>query len=117
MLLLAVLTVKIGVFGLFHPTKLIVEAPRSQVLLFNGTPLVSREIRTGEPVTHVAARNGGDTEFVLNIPGKIRRTFYGTLEVVTVDGELVSIVTMDREQAVAAVVAAEYPSNPPLEAL
>jgi stage II sporulation protein D len=117
MLLLAAITVSIGVFGLFHPTKLVVEAPRSQVLLFNGAPLVSAEIRSGGGPVHVSGRDGGDTEFVLSVPGKIKRNFRGTLDVTTVRDELVPIVRMDREQAVAAVVAAEYPGGTPLEAL
>src|SRR3954451_8487564 len=117
MLLLAVITVKIGVFGLFHPTRLIVEAQPSQVLLFNGAPLVSREIRRDEPPLHITARNGGPTDFALSVPGKIRRQFHGVLDVSTVSGELVPVVSMDREQAVAAVVAAEYPDGTPIEAL
>jgi stage II sporulation protein D len=117
MLLLAVITIKIGVFGLFHPTRLIVEAPTSQVLLVNGTPGGKAEINANDPPTRVTARDSGPTDFMLSVPGKIRRSFHGTLDVSTINGELSPIITMDREQAVAAVVAAEYPDGTPLEAL
>src|SRR5689334_3667197 len=117
MLLLAVITIKIGVFGLFHPARLVVEAMPSQVLSFNGAPLLSREIRRDEPTLHITARNGGAADFVLSIPGKIRRQFHGVLDVSTIAGQLVPVVSMDREQAVAAVVAAEYPDGTPIESL
>ncbi len=117
MLLLTVITIKIGVFGLFHPTNLIVQSNSSQVLLVNGTTRKIVEIHKNDTPTHITARDGGPTDFVLSVPGKIKRNFRGELDITTVDAELIALITMDQEQAVAAVVAAEYPDATPIEAL
>jgi stage II sporulation protein D len=117
MFLLAVITVKIGVFGLFHPTQLHVEAPPPHVLVLNGTPCTSADIRRNDPPVHITARDGGAADFVLSVPGKIKREFHGTLDITSVNGELIPVITMDREQAVAAVLAAEYPDGTGIEAL
>ncbi len=114
MLFLAVITVKIGVFGLFHPTHLTVKALPRQVLLVNGTPRHAADIAAPARIT---ARDGGPTDFLLGIPGKIQRNFRGTLSISTVGNELIPVITMDLEQAVAAVVAAEYPEGTHIEAL
>ncbi len=114
MLLLAVITVKIGVFGLFHPTHLSVEALPSQVLLVNGMP---RHAAVIDGPAMITARDGGPTDLTLSVPGKITRNFRGTLSVTAVGSELIPVITMDLEQAVAAVVAAEYPPGTHIEAL
>ena len=51
-----------------------------------------------------------------SIPGKIRREFHGRLEVRAESGHLLAVVKMDRENAVASIVAAESPPSAPLEA-
>ena len=117
MLLLALFTVKIGVFGLFHPTHLTVEAPPRQVLMVNGTPNHAVDIQWNDGPAQITARDGGPTDFVLSVPGKIQRNFRGTLSVSAVGDELIPVITMDLEQAVAAVVAAEYPEGTHTEAL
>lgn len=117
MLLLAVITVRIGVFGLFHPTHLSVEAPPQQVLLINGIPKHSVDIKWNAAQAEITARDGGATDFILSVPGKIQRHFRGTLLISTVGDELIPVVTMDLEQAVTAVVAAEYPDGTHIETL
>lgn len=61
--------------------------------------------------------HGDDAEFRVTIPGRISRRYRGKLEIKPTHGELLMIVTMDLETAVASVVAAESPSNAPMEAL
>ena len=117
MLFLAVITVKIGVFGLFHPTHLTVEPRPQQVLLVNGTPSHAVDIQWNAAPAQITARDGGPTDFLLSVPGKIQRNFRGTLSITSVGNELIPVITMDREQAIAAVVAAEYPDGTHIEAL
>ena len=129
-------TVRIGVFGLFHPTELsVVPAPGSSLVMEN-----DRETVTMNQPVHVRlaggsmqlsvqgvwwrttrvqfhARDGGAAELVLSVPGKNHRRYRGTLEVLPDRSELVAIVTMDLEVAVASAVAAESPPGAPLEAL
>jgi stage II sporulation protein D len=53
---------------------------------------------------------------VLSVPGKISRQYQGRLEISSISGELVPVVTMDLETAVASVVAAENLPEEPIEA-
>jgi stage II sporulation protein D len=62
-------------------------------------------------------RKGHAAEFILAIPGKITRRYRGTLMVNAVARELVPVVIMDLETAVASVVAAESIPGTPIEAL
>jgi peptidoglycan hydrolase-like amidase len=114
------LLIAIGVFGLFHPTQLVLRPVRGHVLVLNdrealegGQPLT---ITAGDLPFHAAGR-GGTAEFLLAVPGKIERRFRGGLEVRTNGKELIALVTMDLETAVASAVAAEIPPGAPLEAL
>ncbi len=115
-------TVDIGVFGLFRPVELRV-APASEALLVEtgNTRLIlegrqSYIIRASLPV-RVSSREGSAADFRLSIPGKIERHFHGILTVRTGDHKLIAAVAMDREVAVASVVAAEMPPSSPIEAL
>ena len=129
-------TVRIGVFGLFHPTELSVAPPPGSSLVIEkdgGSVTMNQAVHVrlaGDRVqllaqgvswrvtrVHFHARDGGLTDLVLSVPGKIRRRYRGTLEIVSNRGELVPIVTMDLELAVASAVAAESPPGAPLEAL
>jgi peptidoglycan hydrolase-like amidase len=65
----------------------------------------------------VSSRDGADTDFLLSVPGKIDRQFRGTLTVRAGDHKLIAVVAMDREIAVASVVAAEMTPSTPSEAL
>ncbi|MBZ5569272.1 MAG: SpoIID/LytB domain-containing protein [Acidobacteriia bacterium] len=129
-------TVRIGVFGLFHPTELsIAPAPGSSLVIEtdgeSGTMNQAVQVRlAGDRVqllsqgvswrvtrVRIHARDGGLADLVLSVAGKIRRRYRGALEIVSNRSELAPIVTMDLELAVASAVAAESPPGAPLEAL
>jgi peptidoglycan hydrolase-like amidase len=131
-------TVQIGVFGLFHPQRLIVKAPAGSVLRVQAgnrhTVLEGGRsaglVRFGDQIDwlhrgelqsakslEISARDGGETRLVLGIEGRIEREFIGKLRVSVRDGALLAVVIMDREQAVAAAIAAEYGEGVSLEAL
>ncbi len=59
----------------------------------------------------------GATEFVASVPGKIARRYAGKLEIRPDARELIIVVAMPLETAVASVVAAESPAHAPMEAL
>lgn len=133
--------VQIGVLGLFHPRQItlgvakgeaiVIHAGDSEFVLEEGprTNIARIEISGdvllldfGGHAVHAAAiraagRNGEAAEFVLAVPGRIRRHYRGTLAVKAVNGVVVPIVTMDLETAVASVVEAESAPDAPLETL
>jgi peptidoglycan hydrolase-like amidase len=132
--------VRIGVLGLYHPRQLELRALRSEAVVVTiadqsfvlgpgsseerakiriagGQLLVSihgREFRTAE--LRAAGRSGATT-FALSVPRNVSRPYRGTLSVLVKDGELMAIVTMDLETAVASVVQAESAPQTPIEAL
>lgn len=60
---------------------------------------------------------GGPTDFIVAVPGKISRRYSGTLQVEPRTNELIVIVIMGMEIAVASIVAAESPPHAPMESL
>jgi stage II sporulation protein D len=131
--------VRIGVLGLFHPRELVLEQEGGQVLSVASESKGSKLVLDGEPGRrqlifraengHVAAgsrsasmwtasaRDGSAAAFRLTVPGKLRRTYWCRLDLQGKNGELVAVVRMDRETAVASIVAAEMNESAPLEAL
>jgi len=117
--------VDIGVFSLFRPVELRVSPAYNPLLITTGDQRVILEGHQSFPIrlaqlsstVHVSARDGSATDFHLSVQGKIERTFHGTLLVRPGDHKLIAVVTMDREIAVASVVAAEMPLRTPMEAL
>lgn len=112
--------VQIGVFSLFHPTELRVSPVSSAVLITTADSRVvleGHQFRTIAAPAKVTGIDGSDADFLLSIPGKIERQFHGKLTIEAGDHKVISIVAMDREIAVASVVAAEMPPGTPLEAL
>jgi peptidoglycan hydrolase-like amidase len=108
--------VAICVFSLFHPTEFEVQPARGSVLMVGQETLEgSRVMKLRGPII-ITGRNGSDAKFILSIPGKIRREFQGRLEIRAEAGHLQAIVTMERETAVASIVAAESPPSATLEA-
>lgn len=108
-------TITIGVFGLFHPHFLEIEpwgtshievGCGSNRILEGSTKLrIAGECRASGP-------NGAPVDFVLTVPGRIRRHYQGTLKVGRLaSGELVPVVTMALELAVASTIAAEAPAG------
>jgi stage II sporulation protein D len=133
--------VRIGVFGLFHPAHLTITAISGHALLIraggNETVLETSSgasaaklqlfgatinAAVGDQMFHsydvlVTARDGQPMDFDLAVPGRISRRYQGTLELRVSRGEILAIVTMDLETAVASVVAAESTSDMPIEAI
>jgi stage II sporulation protein D (peptidoglycan lytic transglycosylase) len=130
--------VRIGVFTLFHPKvltfapgpghALIVRGGKSSVVLEDGASVQCRivqstiECRAGERLLSATAiqasgRGDSDEDFTLSVPGKIVRNFHGKLEILAEGAELVPVVNMELEVAVASAVAAESPPLAPLPAL
>lgn len=131
--------VRVSVLGLFHPRELLLEQESGQVLsvaaetasrrlVLNGEPgrrqLIFRAVKDRVVVgSHSAeswtatARDGSPTAFQLTVPGKLRRSYWGWLSIHAENGQLVAVVIMDRETAVASIVAAEMNERAPLEAL
>ena len=112
--------VAICVFSLFHPVELQLEAAAGNVVIIeqsgrHQTVEGSGALKIRGPAI-ASGRDGAETAFVLSIPGKIRREFHGHLEVRTEGGHLLAIVKMNRENAVASIVAAESPPGAGLEA-
>ena len=111
--------VAICVFSLFHPVELEVRPVHTILVLTQGG--LARELEGSSfvklrgPAT-ITGRDGAEAAFVLSIPGKIRREFNGRLQVRSENGHLAAIVKMDRETAVASIVAAESPPAASLEA-
>jgi peptidoglycan hydrolase-like amidase len=113
-------TVDIGVFTLFRPVELVVTPASAPILIKTAD---THRVMEGHqsfaihaPVS-VSSRAGDATDFILSIPGTIERRFHGVLTVRMKGRKLIPIVTMDREIAVASVVAAEMPADAPIEAL
>ncbi len=132
--------VRVAVFGLFHPRELTVEVASSQPLLVSAGDqrfaLDDRQsrmsiasagentsIRVGDrrviaSQVNIRGQHADSTELVLSVPGKLRRRFCGELTIISRRGELLPVVAMELEIAVASVVAAELPTDEtPFEAL
>jgi stage II sporulation protein D len=129
------------VLGLFHPLQFTVSAPAgSAVVVHAGEERIVLEKSSGVDFAKVRisgsdvvvsagkramlaskltvnGRRSESVDFVLAIPEKIERRYHGTLEITPAAGTLSAVVAMDRETAVASVVAAESMSETPLEAL
>jgi peptidoglycan hydrolase-like amidase len=112
--------VAICVFSLFHPAEFELHPARASVVVVeqNGhrRTLEGSASITLRGAATVTGRDGSQAAFILSIPGKIRREFHGQLEVRELNGHLQAIVSMDLENAVASIVAAESPPGAPLEA-
>ena len=130
-------TVQIGVFSLFHPTRLeirpagagalLVTNGRARIIL-NGEPGHTtatvkldggRMYLNGDPARSitVTARDGPPADFVLAVPGKIARRYQGILDVSADASQLIPAVSMNIEMATASIIAAESPPGAPIEAL
>jgi len=136
----AAVRVRIAVLGLFHPNQLVVEVSPSSPMLVDsgqqqliagvGTPQrIAVRRASGNVIVQTAgsqivgerltfgARSGGESEFVLVVPRKLRRRYRGNLTITAGKGELIAVIEMELETAVASVLAAELSPDAPLEAL
>jgi stage II sporulation protein D len=129
-------TFNFGVFSLFKPRHLTIHPAANQVLLLTiskSSVPVDEEISiasstngitvtTAGKTVHadslvISPRNGDAADFTLSVPRKISRAFHGTLVITQANHQLVPVVSVDRELAVAIAVKAEAPPGAPLEAL
>jgi len=134
-------TVRVGVLGIFHPQQITLSAdPTGELLIAAGGQRIflqsgsscsllrvhssgdklllncgNREIRAGE--LRASSRNQQFAGFVLTLPGKIKRRYVGVLELKAKNGELIPVIAMDLETAVASVIQAETTPGTPMEAL
>ena len=138
---LAAQSIHIGVLGIFHPRRIVVTPAPSETLLLSAS---GQQVPFGAAQAHaslkvsavggklrvesgsnsmvadrlsITSRNGDAASFVLTIPGKITRRYLGTLELRAQNSEVLPVVTMDLETAVASAVQAESAPNTPDEAL
>ena len=128
-------TVRIGVFGLFHPVRLRLAAVRggaaevhageANFVLRDGETAavafkdgeVECRWRGGAVSSRTVTASARDSGLILSVPGKIQRQFRGRLEIGASKGALRPVVVTDLEVAVASVVAAESPPGALIEAL
>lgn len=134
-------TVRIGVLGIFHPVALTLSTlddeplvvtaggqtlqlqgnsarAAVQIRLVNGVLLLQfagQEVFAKE--FRAVGRDRGAAGFTLAVPGKIARNYRGALQIKIANGELVPVITMALETAVASVVQSESQPGTPLEAL
>jgi stage II sporulation protein D len=132
--------VRIGVLGLFHPREIKLHASRNETVVIHsaggtfvlepGSRMAASLQVSGDELLvefgghvfratelHAAARNNGAVCFLLAIPGSVTRAYRGRLDVRAAHGEVIPIITMDLETAVASAVAAESNPKAPPEAL
>jgi peptidoglycan hydrolase-like amidase len=113
-------TVQISVLGSFHPVQLDLQPAKGVTLMVETqghTRILQGEhtLRITGPA-RVAGRDGSRVRFRLGLPGGVHREYIGKLEVRKQGGELLAIVEMDLETAVASIVAAEGAPGIPFEA-
>jgi len=104
--------VTIGVFGLFHPRALEIDTWGSSRVELSCAHRVLEGSARWRIASNCTASGvmGKPVDFVLSVPGRIRRHYQGTLRVTRLPtGELIAAVTMALETAVASTVAAESP--------
>ena len=125
-------------FGLLHPRQLAITCPPGQMLILTaGSHQVSLSdgasaflylegdhvrVRSRNDAfvateVHLAGATGSASDFLLSVPGKLARQYRGQLAVACRIDELVAVVEMDLETAVASAVAAESVPGASLEAL
>ena len=130
-------TFRFNVFGLFHPTELIVYPAAGEVLslrageqtiILEGLQTARLTFQKGAVRCETADRIArapsvsvtgrvGPAAFQLEVPGAIARQFRGSLDVFMAGNSLIAVVAMDPETAIASIVAAESPPGASLEAL
>lgn len=107
---------RVAVFTLFRPARLIVQPAAPAVL--NGRLLAAHARSTVDYApARLAAPDGRAVAFSLSVPGKLTRDFCGTLDITSAAGVLTAVVTVELETAVAAALASEMPSDAAPDAL
>jgi len=132
--------VTISVLGLFHPQEFIVSAPDGHALVLQAADhsmvLESSQVSAANvridasglivasagqafraSTVNVVGRVNQSEDFILEVPDRIRRRYHGTLTIRPSSGNLLAVVTLDLETAVASVVAAESAPDTAIEAI
>jgi stage II sporulation protein D len=129
--------IRFGVLGLFHPRTLVLTwtGPEALEISGAGEAIVldgeaghqrvvlrassGRVLVAGRFAVHISAcaRAGGDGAFELSVPHRFHRVYRGRVEITANGNELLAVVDLDRETAVATIVASEMPGDIPMEAL
>lgn len=133
--------VSVGVLTLFHPQQFVVRAVPSHALLLragemthvletssgnesamvefanDGIRLVVANERFSASEILVSGRQGDPVDLRLEIPGKITRHYRGMLGIRPIGREMLAVLHLDLETAVASVVAAESLPDTPIEAM
>jgi len=121
--------VSVGVLGLFHSERLVLEAAGDSLSVrVDGNELEIREplalvlangaIQVGGPHDQrsgAVVSTSGD--FILSVPAELSRRYRGELRISAQGSELLAVIAMDREAAVAAVLAKEAEDEPHAAAL
>jgi len=129
-----------GVLGIFHPQQLTLTPDKgSQLLVLAnghqfflqvrstcGSLSIRKETKLlisgcgkeiSADILRATGRDQQAASFTLTVPGKLSRRYEGILELKGINNELVPIITMDLELAVASTVQAETSPGTPLEGL
>jgi stage II sporulation protein D len=126
--------VAIGVLGLFRSPKIMVRPQAGEALVcvagdrrFTVTAPVMATLSgqnmnvDGEILEQATLRcddgQANVSAFIVSVPGKISRRYIGKLELRAGSGQLIVVLRMELETAVASIVAAESPPGAPVEAL
>ena len=127
-------TVRINVLSLFHPQTLILTTAQPTTVVVDGRNLT---LPARQPAVFAATPNGGialdvfatripdahsvavpaSLALTLTVPQKLTRTYTGAFTLTSHNGELIPVITMPTETAVASIVAAESQPGATLEAL
>lgn len=122
---------RIGIFSLFHAKVLTLQAEEAsglaltaggRVLVLARHQILTLSVGTdgmrvdSEPVGG-GVLTAADATFTLTVPGKLRRMYKGSLSVSVRGGELIPVITLPTELAVASIVQAESAPEAGPEAL
>ena len=108
-------TVRVNILSLFHPRRLDLSA-NGMTTEIRATPN-ALTLTTAGQATEAASFNLPATTFTLAVPGKLTRTYTGSLTITSHSGILTAVLTLPTELAVASIVAAEQAADAPLESL
>src|SRR5665213_389761 len=114
-------TIHIGVLGSFHPVELSVKPAGNTVIVVDKSGktevLHATQWARLDGPAKITGLKGSFARFIIRLPNGTHREYYGRLEVRRHASELQLIVEMDRELAVASILAAEAADALPQEAL
>jgi peptidoglycan hydrolase-like amidase len=115
--MLALAVIHVSVFSLFHPQAFTIQPAQGSAIVVQSAQdtnvLEGAQSRILKGPSKVTGRGGVPANFILSIPNRIVREFYGTLEVRREGDHLLALVEIDVETAVASIVEGESPGALP----